>query len=76
MRGKTAWTAGVIFLFLTSGAFAGPQTLSYQGYLTGPDSRPVVDATYPMRFTLYDGSSGGVARWTETETAVPVASGL
>jgi len=67
---------GVLFLLSVSAVFAGPRVLTYQGYLVASDGNPVPDGTYAIRFSLYDAASLGVVRWTETDAAVPVYSGL
>ena len=36
----------------------------------------MADGDYSVTFSLYDVASGGAALWTETQPAVPVASGL
>jgi hypothetical protein len=52
-----------------------PHVLNYQGYLTNPGGTPV-NAPVVMTFRLYNGSSGGVALYTETQLSVPVINGL
>ena len=55
---------------------AVPGTLSYQGVLTDGTGAQVADGNYAVTFRLYDVATGGAALWTETQPAVPVASGL
>jgi len=73
---RLAMAAGV-WVSLVSTGLAGPDMLTYQGYVAlGPGGTPVADNGYGMRFVLYDASSAGTARWTETDTAVSVQGGL
>lgn len=55
---------------------AVPGTFSYQGVLNDGAGAHVADGDYSITFSLYDVESGGAALWTETQPAVPVASGL
>jgi hypothetical protein len=57
-------------------AYAGPGTITYQGYVLQPSGSPVGDGTYRMRFRLFDTSTATLVRWEETEPAVAVYSGL
>ncbi|MBN2762848.1 MAG: hypothetical protein JXR41_07150 [Bacteroidales bacterium] len=46
-----------------------PQMINYQARLTDPvTDLPVADDDYTITFSIYDGSSGGTALWTETQT--------
>ena len=74
MRIKTLWT--VVLFVVASVAFAGPKTITYQGVVLRSDGSTVADGTYAMRFWLYDAATAGIVRWTETDAAVQVASGL
>ena len=53
---------GVLILaaFNAGAAFAVPQTINYQGYLTDPDGIPL-DVTVDMTFSIYDVAVNGVA---------------
>jgi len=57
-------------------AYAGPNTVMYQGCVVGSGGGPVADNTYPMRFRLYGVATGGTHLWEELETGVQVANGL
>ncbi len=52
-----------------------PQTMSYQGVLTGADGNPVPDGNVSLTFRLYDVASGGTALWEETQQ-VSTTNGL
>jgi hypothetical protein len=56
-------------------AFAVPQTINYQGYLTDPDGTPL-DVNVDMTFSIYDAAEGGVALWSESYTGVTVTEGI
>jgi hypothetical protein len=56
-------------------AFAVPQTINYQGYLTDPDGIPL-DVTVDMTFSVYDAAEGGVAVWNESHSGVIVTEGI
>lgn len=47
-----------------------PQTISYQGFLSGVDGNPVADNTYTLIFKLYEAASSGTALWTESQQVV------
>lgn len=53
-----------------------PQIINYQGRLRSADGSPVADATYGVRFTIYDSESGGASQWTETQSSVAVTGGV
>jgi len=46
-----------------------PNTLNYQGVLTGSDGKPIADGLYQLTFKLYDQATGGTAMWSETQAA-------
>ena len=52
-----------------------PNTLNYQGVLTGTDGKPVTDGLYQLTFKLYDQATGGTAMWSETQ-ATQVSKGV
>ena len=63
-------------LFLSVGAFAQvPQTLNFQGVLSGTDGNTVTDGDYDVTFALYEGAVGGAAVYTE-ELSVTVVGGV
>lgn len=68
-----------VLLILTFASFtahaAVPQTVNYQGYLTDSGGNPV-NSTVQMTFSIYNVSTGGAALWTETQSTVPVNSGI
>ena len=55
---------------------AVPPMINYQGKLTGADGRPIADGAYAVTFAIYPVPIGGVALWSETNTAVQVKGGL
>jgi len=65
----------VALLALASPAIADvPQMISYQGYLTDAGGA-ALDTTVSMEFAIYDDSTGGVLKWTESHAAVTVEGG-
>jgi len=67
----------IILLSLTLAALAQvPQLINYQGKLLKPDGTPVADGPYAMTFAIYAQPTGGVALWSEPQTAVQVKKGL
>ncbi len=52
-----------------------PSLVSYQGRLTDGGGLPLTD-TVSIKFSIYTGSGGGIALWTETQPAVPVIDGI
>ena len=64
-----------LLLLIPLGAWAIPQTLSYQGYLTDASGAPLTGA-HSLTFSLYTVSSGGTAQWSETQGTVQVSNGL
>jgi len=52
-----------------------PRYINYQGRLTDSTGNPL-DTTVSMVFTIYDDSTGGNAKWSETHSSVEVAEGL
>ena len=63
-------TAG---LLLASMAMAAPSTMTIQGHLANGGTP--TDGDHPTIFSLYDASTGGTLRWSETDT-IHVASYL
>lgn len=68
-------------LMLTVAALASlaaadvPHMINYQGRLTDSLGAPL-DTTVSMTFTIYDDSTGGSPKWSETHSSVMVTSGL
>ncbi|MBI3194091.1 MAG: hypothetical protein HYZ34_06430 [Ignavibacteriae bacterium] len=52
-----------------------PSKLSYQGLMTNSSGVPVTDGSYTLKFDLYNLSTGGTLRHTETQTSVAVERG-
>ena len=73
-------TAQAVWLFVlasaVSTAWAGPNTITYQGCVMRADGSPVADGAYRMRFRIFDAMTAGTQRWEEIDAAVPVTSGL
>jgi len=72
---RKAMALAVVLMVVARMAQAGPGTITYQGSLLRSDGT-AVDGSYAMQFWLYDAATGGIMRWTETESAVEVAGGL
>ena len=73
---QTLLLSALLFLQAASAGFAQvPQTISYQGVLTGGDGRAVADGDYTIRFDLYDRAVGGSLLWSESHEAT-VGSGI
>src|SRR5215471_13663372 len=49
--------------------------ITYQGFLKDASSTPV-NNTLTLTFSLFSGSSGGTALWTEVHAGVVVAGGI
>jgi hypothetical protein len=78
MNGSPKWmiiVIGVLLMAVSSGYAGIPQLLSYQGRLTDSSGIPF-DTTVGMTFTIYDDSTGGTSKWTETLDSVIVTDGL
>jgi len=73
MHAKGMGTA-VIFM-VASLAFAGPDTITYQGTLLNHLGGPVSDGTYQTQFKIFDAATGGTNRWQETDN-IQVTRGL
>jgi hypothetical protein len=68
----------VLFLVIADTQFTLaqiPQTMSYQGILTGTSSTPVPDGTVSLTFRLYDSSENSDTLWQETQS-VQVTNGI
>ena len=52
---------------LASVAYAGPDTITYQGSLLNHLGGPVSNGTYQMQFKIFDAATGGTNRWEETD---------
>lgn len=55
---------------------ATPGLVSFQGLLTDTSGIPVLDATYSVRFSVWDAASGPTEVWNETQPTMAVADGL
>jgi hypothetical protein len=65
----------VLIVMTASIAFAVPQQINYQGYLTATDGSPM-DTTVAMTFKLYTDSTEGSLLWTEIRPSVTITDGL
>jgi len=63
------------FSFLNCSYAVVPHLINYQGKLTDPTGKPVVDNTYSVTFKIYDNSAGNNPLWTEIQS-VPVQKGI
>ena len=53
-----------------------PTVVSFQGLLTDPGTGlPIADATYSIRFSIWDGAGAGTEQWNETQN-VTTSGGL
>ncbi|HRK05416.1 MAG TPA: hypothetical protein PLW14_10000 [Chlorobiota bacterium] len=43
-----------------------PRLISWQGLISQPDGRPVLDADHDVTFTIHDAPTGGTVIWTES----------
>jgi len=59
----------------TASLAAVPELIDYQGKVTTSDGTPL-NGDYPIQFSIYADSTGGVALWTESHTSVSVSEGL
>lgn len=66
----------VLSVFSGSSSFAGiPHLINYQGMLTDNSGTPLT-GSYNLTFRIYTDSTGGSAKWTETQNGVSVQNGL
>ena len=78
MRSLNHLAAAPIYLVLAAWVAAGagvPQMINYQGRLTSSAGAPVT-ATVSITFTIYDDSTAGSVKWTETQPTVVVTDGF
>ncbi len=69
-------TCSCLFTLLILPAFAQvPETIGYQGILTGSDGNPIRDGDYEITFILYDAAEDGNALWKESQS-VQVVNGI
>ncbi|MEI6766681.1 MAG: hypothetical protein WCM76_13690 [Bacteroidota bacterium] len=67
----------LVSLLLVSGVFAqAPQLLSYQAVIRNPSNVLVTNATVGMRVSILQGSPGGSAVFSETQTPTTNQNGL
>jgi hypothetical protein len=69
----------IVLLFIvmaTVAIAAGPNRIAYQGSLTASGGAAIPDASYKMRFTIFDALTLGAQLWQETQTGVAVTGGL
>ena len=67
MRGTKKFLGVGMFLILCSSAWAAvPKLMNYQALLTDDNDNPVRNQTLRIKFTIYDDSTGGSIKWTET----------
>ncbi len=71
-----ALTLALSMVQLSGAALADvPGLINYQGILTDPGG-VAIDTTISMTFTIYDDSTGGSTKWTETQPSVQVSAGI
>jgi len=67
MRGTKKFLGVGLFLILCSSVWAAvPKLMNYQALLTDDNNNPVRNQTLNIKFTIYDDSTGGSIKWTET----------
>jgi hypothetical protein len=66
----------LFFVMTTVALAAGPNRIAYQGSLTDSGGAAIPDASYKMRFTIFDALTLGTQLWQETQTGVAVTGGL
>lgn len=64
-----------LFMFCFNAYSQIPQTMSYQGVLTGSNGEPVANANYEIIFKLYEDTMSQTAIWEENQS-VAVVNGL
>ena len=65
--------AALTFTFTASAAI--PHLMSYQGKATDKSGMPL-NGTYNLTFRIYNSETGGTAKWTETQTNIPISNGI
>lgn len=68
----------LVYVVLAAWVAAGagvPQMINYQGRLTSSAGAPIT-ATLSITFTIYDDTTGGDVKWTETQPTVVVTDGF
>jgi len=63
----------LLFLLFAAQAFAFPNLLSFDGFLTNSSGSPL-NGSFSFNFSIYTVSSGGSALWSEVQT-LTVSSG-
>jgi len=71
---KRVMRVALVFL-MGSVAYAGPDTITYQGSLLNSLGGPVTNGTYQMEFKIFDAATDGTNRWQEGQD-IQVTSGL
>ena len=69
----TIITLVTIIFAATVSAADIPQMINYQGRLTSAAGM-ALDTTVSMTFTIYDDSTGGSPKWSETHSVVAVTN--
>ncbi len=73
--GSTTATESLPSFDKATAAYAVPNKLSYQGMLTTSVGTPVIDGSYNLQFDIYNLPVGGILKYTETQTGIPVSKG-
>lgn len=69
-------TGALIVAFTTLTFAEVPPYINYQGKLTKPDGAFPADTTVQIEFKIYDDSTGGNAKWEQTQSSVNVKYGI
>lgn len=76
MRNLTYTLAFFLSIFTTTIFAQSNPTLSIQGTVQNSNGAAVDDGSYSLTFKLYTVASGGSAIWTETQSGIPIKSGV
>ncbi len=74
---KRAWLLAAVLAALVVSVQADqvPELIAFQGYLEDGAGNPIND-TVNLTFTVYDASTSGNSKWTETQYSVEILGGL
>ncbi|MEW5924641.1 MAG: hypothetical protein AB1746_11700 [Candidatus Zixiibacteriota bacterium] len=71
-----AFTVLIMLVISSISMSSTPQLINYQGRLLDEAGLPVPDGNYNISFKIYDALTGGIQKWAETQSGVPVTDGL
>ncbi|MEZ4960291.1 MAG: hypothetical protein R2830_10790 [Saprospiraceae bacterium] len=73
---KNIFTLLLAFFAFATLQLQAQATLSIQGTVQNSTGAAVTDGSYSLTFKLYTQSAGGTAIWTETQSGIPIQSGV